>query len=230
MTEDEGTSPRAIGEPDKGHAARLRGFGATGSLSIVLILVTGNLLGAALVFVWAAASGTSLSELGFVRPRSWVTDAIRGIIGGVALKVFLKSVVMPMLGLGAINQTYHYVAGNAAVLPGLLLFVIVGGGLGEETIWRGFMFQRVKSLLDGSAWETIATVAITTVLFASAHLLEQGWPGAIQAVFTGAVFGTTYARVRRIWPVVIAHAAFDIAAVLMIYWNLEEPTAHLFFR
>jgi len=30
------------------------------------------------------------------------------------------------------------------------------------------------------------------------------------------------------WPVMVAHAAFDVTAVLMIYWNLEEPIATLF--
>lgn len=28
----------------------------------------------------------------------------------------------------------------------------------------------------------------------------------------------------------IAHAAFDLAAVAMIYWNLESTVAHLLFK
>ena len=28
----------------------------------------------------------------------------------------------------------------------------------------------------------------------------------------------------------VAHAAFDVVAVTLIYWNLEPRIAHLFFR
>jgi membrane protease YdiL (CAAX protease family) len=68
---------------------------------------------------------------------------------------------------------------------------------------------------------------VTSILFALAHYWDQGVPGAVQATITGLVFGTTYARIRTIWPVMVAHAAFDVASVLMIYWNLEEPIGRL---
>jgi membrane protease YdiL (CAAX protease family) len=71
---------------------------------------------------------------------------------------------------------------------------------------------------------------VTSILFALAHLWDQGVPGAVQATITGLAFGTVYARIRTIWPVMVAHAAFDVAAVLMIYWNLEEPIARLLFH
>jgi hypothetical protein len=36
-------------------------------------------------------------------------------------------------------------------------------------------------------------------------------------------------RLRRLWPVMVAHAAFDVAAVFMIYLNAETRIRHLFF-
>jgi len=121
-------------------------------------------------------------------------------------------------------------AGNSAALPRIIFFVIVGAGFGEETIWRGFLFERLRSVLGRAGMAQIATIAVTSILFGAAHLHDQGWPGAVQATISGLVFGTAFARLGRIWPVIIAHAALDLTAVLFIYSNLEEPVSHLIWR
>ena len=49
----------------------------------------------------------------------------------------------------------------------------------------------------------------------------------------GIVFGQDlepFAITRQIWIVMFAHAAFDLAAVAIIYWNAETAVAHLVFR
>jgi hypothetical protein len=55
-------------------------------------------------------------------------------------------------------------------------------------------------------------------------------PGVEQAMVTGLVFGTIFSITGRIWMVMCAHAAFDLAAVGIIYWNLEATVAHLVFK
>src|SRR5689334_6886223 len=91
---------------------------------VLAILLTGNLVGAALVFAWAALTRTPLAALGFVRPRSIVRTVVFATLGGVALKLVLKAAIMPALGFDAINATYHYVTGNRSALWRMLLFVI----------------------------------------------------------------------------------------------------------
>ena len=49
-------------------------------------------------------------------------------------------------------------------------------------------------------------------------------------MITGLVFGTIFAITGRIWMVMCAHAAFDLAAVAIIDWNLEATVAHLVFK
>ncbi|HXN51685.1 MAG TPA: hypothetical protein VN943_07085 [Candidatus Acidoferrum sp.] len=39
-----------------------------------------------------------------------------------------------------------------------------------------------------------------------------------------------FAVTGRICMLMIAHAAFDVTAVAMIYWNLESKVAHLAFK
>jgi membrane protease YdiL (CAAX protease family) len=213
-----------------GLRAKLRGFGPIGILAIALVLLTGNIVGAALVLIWAHLSGTSWRELGLVAPRSWWKDVAAGIVGGVALKLLMKTVVMPLIGAGEINSTYHYLVGNMAALPAIFFTVIVGGGFGEETIWRGFLFERLGSILGRGRGVKVATVVIAATLFAAAHLYDLGLAGAEQALVTGLVFGALYARLGRLLPLMVAHAAFDVTAVLIIYFDAERWFATLLFR
>ena len=216
--------------PDDPFARALREFGPVGVLTLIVILFAGNLIGAALVIAWAWRSHTPWSELGFVRPRHWGRTVVVGLLLGVAFKFFMKGVVMPLLGADPINPAYHYIAGNRAALPGALFTMVIGGGFGEETIWRGYLFERLGKLLGSSVRARTAIVLITALLFASAHYPDQGLAGAEQAVVTGSVFGAIFMVTRQLWIPMVAHAAFDVTAVLLIYLNLESTVAHFIVR
>lgn len=215
-------------------AARLRGFGPAGILAIVVIVGAGVFLGAiasaVLVLIWAGLSRTPWRELGFVRPRSWVRTIALGVVFGAAFKVVMKAVVMPLLGADPINRAYHYLAGNRAALPGILFAVVVGGGFAEETFFRGYLFERLRKLLGNGRAATIAMVLATSALFAAAHYADQGVAGTEQAAVTGLVFGSIFAATGSLWFPIFAHAAFDVAAVALIYWDVETQVAHLVFK
>ena len=202
----------------------LRGFGPLGLLAIVVILA-GNLLfiplSALLVLAWAQLSETPWRELGFVRPKSWARSIVIGIVFGVLFKLVMKSLVMPLLGAPPVNARYHYLAGNPSALPAALYAMIIGAGFGEETLFRGYMFERLGKLLGTSRVAKVTIVLITTALFAAAHYPDQRVPGVEQAVFTGLAFGGVYAMTGELFLPMVAHASFDLTALALIYWNLE---------
>jgi hypothetical protein len=224
--------PRALGPHRNPAAAELR-RGPAGVLSLLAIFA-GNAvfhpLGTFLVLAWALASGTPWDALGLARPPSWPLTALGGLLLGAVLKIFLKALVMPLLGADPINPAYHYLVGNPAALPGILFTAIVGAGFGEELLFRSYLFERL-----GHWWGTrppakVATVGVTAVLFGLAHYSTQGLAGAEQATLTGLVFGALLAVTGRIWLAMFAHAAYDIVAIAIIYGNLETRVAHLIFR
>ena len=63
----------------------------------------------------------------------------------------MKAVVMPLVGAGPVNQAYHFLVGNLPAIPGILYAVIVGAGFGEETLFRGYMFERLGKLFSAGA-------------------------------------------------------------------------------
>jgi membrane protease YdiL (CAAX protease family) len=201
---------------------------------VAVILLVGDYplapAAALLVLLWARLSHTSWSELGFSRPKSWTLTIVGGVLFGIAFKLAMKALVMPLLGADPVNQTFHYLAGNRAELPAAIYAVVVGGGFGEETVFRGFLFERLGKLLGTTRRAKMLTVAITTVLFALGHYTLQGFPAVEQALFTGLAFGTIVAVTGRIWTAMIAHAVFDLTALALIYWNWESVVAHWVFK
>ena len=112
----------------------------------------------------------------------------------------------------------------------MLVNVIVVAGFGEEIVYRGYLFERLGKLLGSSAIAKAAIVLIGAAIFGAAHYGNQGLAGVQQAAIGGLVFGTFFALTNRLWPLIIAHAAFDIAALFIIYWDLEYAIAHWVFR
>ena len=214
-------------------AARLRGFGPVGALALLVILA-GNLLfvplSGLLVLAWAWQSGTPWHELGFVRPVHWPRTVAIGVAFGVALKLVMKAIVMPLLGAPPTNAAYHHLVGNTAALPVMLYLVIAGAGFGEETVFRGYLFERLGKLFRPGIWPKVLIVGLTALFFGVVHYAEQGMPGVQQATIVGLLFGTIYAITGRIWMLMVAHAAFDLTAVAIIYWGWERAVAQLIFK
>ena len=214
-------------------AAQLRGFGLLG-IAAILAVLAGNFvlapLSAVLALLWVYLSRTPWCDIGYVRPNSWITTVTVGIVFGVTLKLVMKAIVMPLLGAPPINQAFHYLAGNRAAIPGALWLMIVVAGFGEETLFRGYMFERLGKLFGSSIAAKTAIVLITSVIFGLLHYPFQRLPGAEQATITGLIFGTIFAITGRIWMLIFAHAAFDLTAYALIYWNLETSVAHWIFK
>jgi len=214
-------------------AESLRGFGPAGILAFIAILF-GNLLflplSALIVLLWAHLARIPLSALGFRRPRSWTATLLIGLGLGGALKLLMKSVVMPLLGADPINRHYHFLTHNPAALPWALYAMVVGAGFGEETVYRGYLFERMGRLWGTGRGGKTATVLVSSLLFGLAHLSEQGFSGAEQAFIVGLVVGTFVAVTGEIVLPMVLHAAFDLTALAIIYCGLENRVAHWFFR
>jgi membrane protease YdiL (CAAX protease family) len=225
------SAPATTAEETRGFAAGLRGFGALGIIAIVLILagvMVSPLVAGALILVWVWLSKTSWREVGIVRPGNWVATIVLAILFGVALKVLMKAVVMPYFGAPAVNSYAQDLVQPAAALE-FIVYAIFGAGIGEELVFRGWLFERLRKIMGAGAGPLILIVLISTALFGVAHWMGQGWFGVVQATVIGFVFGVLYAATGRLIPLMIAHAAFDLTALAMIYFGLEDRIAHLVF-
>jgi len=223
--------------PPAGISEQLRGFGPLGLAAILIIVLSGTItlgpiavpVGGLLVLGWTRLSETPWPAIGYRAPKSWAVAILGGIGLGIGLKLLLKALVMPLLGAPSINPAYHYLAGNGALLPAAIWAMLVAG-FGEETVFRGFLFERFGRLFGSSRGAKVAILLATSILFGLAHFRDQGVGGVEQALITGLVFGGVFALTGSLWLPMVAHAAFDLTALGIIYNGLEESVAHLIFR
>ena len=83
----------------------------------------------------------------------------------------------------------------------MIVLIVVVAGFGEETVFRGFLFERLERLFG-------------TGVLSKASI----------------VFGTVFAVTGRLWMLMCAHVAFDLLALATIYLGLEQDLARLVFR
>ena len=165
------------------------------------------------------------------RPGSWLATLTAGLLVGIGLKLLMKSVVMPLLGADPINQAYRFLAGNTPQCFQLPRGRCWSRRFGEETVFRGYLFERLGKLF-GPRGIPAGRRSFCCRPHSSAWLITptRALAGVQQAAIVGLVFGTLFAITGRIWTVLFAHAAFDLTALALIYWNLESVVAHAIFK
>jgi membrane protease YdiL (CAAX protease family) len=82
----------------------------------------------------------------------------------------------------------------------------------EELIVRAYLMTEVSELTGSS----ILAIAVSVAVQFSYHLY-YGWTGAISLSFQFLIFAVYYARSRRILPVIVAHALFDIYGIVHLW-------------
>src|SRR5688500_10596535 len=102
-----GTGQVLVRSDARDFAASLRGFGPVGIVAILVIILSGNIvldnmvvlpIGATLALIWVWRSRTPWSEIGYVRPKRWIATLAGGLAFGIALKLVMKAIVMPLFG------------------------------------------------------------------------------------------------------------------------------------
>ncbi len=78
-------------------------------------------------------------------------------------------------------------------------------GFSEELITRCYLITRLSLLLRSKA----TGILIAAILFSSYHVY-QDFVGVIYTLLFGFVYGTVFICYRRIWPLVIGHAIYNI--------------------
>ncbi len=217
---------------DNRFAEALRGWGPVGITAFVIVFAGALLappIAAALGLVWLWLSRTPLRDMGMARPKSWAITIAGGLLLGIALKFLMKAVVLPLFGADPVNHTFHYLAHNQAAALDFAAYAIYGAGFAEEFFFRGYLFERLGKLFGHSTLAIVTIVILTTGLFGLAHFAQGPW-GVVNALITGGTVAIIFALTRNLWFVMFVHAAFDLAALAMIYYDVEPQVAHLIFK
>lgn len=154
-----------------------------------------------LFIIWASGDGWTAFGLGRVR---WHVD------GAIAITLFVLLCILALLPFQWPMQPIPEEL-RATMMPkgpGIalsIIFMAVVGAFFEELFFRGYLISRLEEI-TGNIW--IGVVA-SSIVFAYGHLY-QGVIATLGILGFGLVFGMFYVGRRNIWPLAVAHAAYNI--------------------
>jgi membrane protease YdiL (CAAX protease family) len=166
------------------------------------------------VVVSARHQGLRFSEAVGLRDAPWPLLAALALVAVFAarLAAYAWALVVAALHLelpgGAIDISRVF--GNS--LMGVIVTVVVAvlvGPFVEEVVFRGVAFAQLERL-QGLAGGVIGS----SVLFGLLHVNPLEF---VPLVAAGALFAWLFYRTRSLWSAVLAHAVFNLVAVVAIY-------------
>ena len=154
-----------------------------------------------------AARWPAADYLGLNRPHR--RDVVHGIAAVIVLLVFLE-LITHLLGRASVTpfQTDSYrAASQAGTLPLLWLAFVVAAPLGEEIVFRGFVFRGWAA----SPLGVVGTIVVTSSVFAIAHT-QYDWFGTFQTFCMGALFGWLRWRSGSTTVTIMLHMVINFVA------------------
>ena len=179
---------RSIGWLDFGDASR-------GFLAVIA--------GAIAAVVLTLLRGGSFADLGFRRPKNWLT------VPFWAIGIFAAYVFFQVLGVGVVSlfveipqadlsrfEPYH---GKLMAAVMLVLILPFTASIPEEIIYRGFLMGRLSSVFGETTMGNVITVGIQSLVFGMIHF-QWGVGGIVVTAIMGMVWGIAYLMCgRNLW-------------------------------
>lgn len=112
-------------------------------------------------------------------------------------------------------------AQNAVPVALLLFALVVAAPAGEEALMRGLVYPLLRR-----RWPVLASALVSSTVFA---VLHGNLVQVAVALPLGMLLAFVHEHVGRLWPVVVLHALFNLASVLVPVYLVEAIATPLVF-
>jgi membrane protease YdiL (CAAX protease family) len=181
-------------------------------VAVTLVIVVSTPVQVALLALFAQrAGGVAAYYLGWTRPRR--SEVVFGVAAIIAV-IVVTNVVSWLLGRGLVTQFQSDIYRTAAAvgwLPMLWLWlaVVVATPIGEETLFRGFLFRGwLRTPRD--AWPVIV---ITSLLWALIHV-QYDWYVTGQVFVFGVLLGWMRWATGSTLLVILLHGVINLEGMI----------------
>jgi membrane protease YdiL (CAAX protease family) len=159
------------------------------------------------------------NDLGFhrppTRPRRWITE---GLVVGLFWQFVALGILVPALnGLFGVQPQFAGRAGDWAYFLSALVIFGAAHAFAKGLAYRAFLIHRLETLFGRTALGARLAFAGASILFGLGNW-HQGVVGVIVGVTVGAVFnGLFFWSRRNVWPTILAHFAYNTAALTLVF-------------
>jgi uncharacterized protein len=163
--------------------------------------------------------GQTWRDVGLARPRRPLLLPLQ-VVAVLAAVVAVGMLVQPLLvqAFGAPDYSrFLPIVGDLERLVLSLFVVWVTAAFFEELVFRGFLLNRLETLLGAGRASVALACVIGAALFGLMHAY-QGPFGILMTGIIGLVFSVAYfAFGRRLWPLIIAHGLINSLTMYQFY-------------
>ncbi|MFL9843449.1 CPBP family intramembrane glutamic endopeptidase [Flavobacterium rhizosphaerae] len=171
----------------------------------------------AVVFVFTWLQNGSLRPLNFKKLS--LKDLGIIIITYIALELVMDFAIQPLISFlfnePADYSTFAVLEGNTPKYLKYLFYMWISAAIGEEVLYRGFIFAQLEKLIGNKKF---VIILISAILFAIPHLY-LGIAGVVSTFVFGLAFGLLYARYKNIWINIIVHGLIDTLFLTLAYFG-----------
>jgi membrane protease YdiL (CAAX protease family) len=101
---------------------------------------------------------------------------------------------------------------RTAWLPLLLIALLVAAPVGEETLFRGFLYKGIAASRAGPT----AAVLVTSAVWALLHISQYDWYAIVTILFTGLYLGFVRYRTGSVTLTIVLHSLSNAIATLEV--------------
>ncbi len=169
----------------------------------------------AIITVFLKKKNSSWKDLGFRKPDSWGLSLLYIVLCIASIAIIFNFVIAPFFPEG-VNDINRGEAISYYEMLFQVFFIAIGtAAIGEELLFRGYLFNALNDLFGRNVMGTAGAVVLQAVIFA---VLHNGIQGMISAGVIGVIMALFYLLAQRnLIVVMVAHAVPDIISVISTY-------------
>jgi membrane protease YdiL (CAAX protease family) len=169
-----------------------------------------------LFLMWRSRDGWA--SFGFVRPRFFKDIAIAFAL---ALAILVVDECLFSLRGARYGRSFDWSRLGPWPVPVDMELVLLARcfaiGFSEELVARSYLIPRLEGVTESSAWAVI----ISSVLFGLLHSYLSTL-SVVLTGFSGILWGITFCKTRRIWPLALSHAIVDYVVFTHVFASIPK--------
>ncbi|RYY35750.1 MAG: CPBP family intramembrane metalloprotease [Sphingobacteriaceae bacterium] len=163
----------------------------------------------------------SLASIGLKNNYSVGKVLLTALFAFIALETAMDFIIQPL-----VNKICHEVPDYSGFSKlthdtgryfKYIFYVWISAAIGEEMLFRGYLFERFEKLLPRFKYKTTVIVVLTAILFSAPHFY-QGTAGLVMTFLFGLAFGFIYLKNNcNLWVNIIVHGFVDSLFLTLAY-------------
>lgn len=139
------------------------------------------------------------------------------ILAYIILELMMDFIIQPTVSF-VFNEPADYssfksIEGNTALYFKWLFNMWISAAVGEELLFRGYVFSQLKRIMGS---KKIIIIILSAILFSVPHLY-QGISGLVMTFLFGIFFALLYNKYQNIWINIIVHGFIDTLFLTLSY-------------